>query len=113
MPHQSDLSRALAEFSAAIARQQGDRFRHAVLFGSHARGTSHEQSDVDVAVILSEMPDGLIDTTIAMTDVAYDVLLDTGIDIQPVPVPQDQWDHPERHSNPWLIEAIRREGVRL
>jgi hypothetical protein len=37
-------------------------------------------------------------------------LLDTGVLIQPVPVRQDQWDHPERHSNPRLLANIRREG---
>ena len=113
MAHQIDLSRALADFSAAVAHQQGKRFRQAILFGSHARGNAHEQSDVDVAIILSDMPDGLIDTTLAMTDIAFDVLLDTGVDIQPVPLSEDHWNHPERHSNPWLIQAIRREGIGL
>ena len=108
-----DLSRALADFSAAVSRQQGALFRRAILFGSHARGTPQEQSDVDVAVVLTDMPDGLIDTTLAMTDIAFDVLLETGIDIQPVPLSEDQWNHPEHHSNPWLVEAIRREGIRL
>ncbi len=26
---------------------------------------------------------------------------------------EDEWEHPERFSNPALIENIRREGVRL
>lgn len=113
MIQQDEFSRALANFSAAVALQQGQRFRRAILFGSHARGTAQADSDVDIAIIVTDMPDGLIDTTLAMTDLAFDVLLETGIDIQPVPVTQDHWDHPERHSNPWLVEAIRREGVAL
>lgn len=113
MAQQQDLSRALSEFSTAVARQQGERFRRAILFCSHARGTARDDSDVDVAVILSDMPDGLIDTTLAMADVAFDVLLETGIDIQPVPVTEDDWNHPERHSNPWLVKAIHREGIAL
>jgi antitoxin ChpS len=59
------------------------------------------------------MPDGLIDTALAMADIAYDVLLETGIDIQPVPVTEDGWNYPDRHSNPWLVKAIRREGAAL
>ncbi|MCW5237836.1 nucleotidyltransferase [Verminephrobacter eiseniae] len=45
--------------------------------------------------------------------VAYDALLETGIDISPLPVWLDQWEHPERCSNPALLHNIAREGVRL
>lgn len=48
-----------------------------------------------------------------MADVAYDVLLETGINISPLPVWLDEWEHPERHSNPVLLHNIVREGVRL
>ena len=113
MIQQGDFARALADFSAAVALQQGERFRRAILFGSHARGTARAESDVDVAIILSDMPDGLIDTTLAMTGLAFDVLLETGFDIQPVPMAEDDFNHPEHHSNPWLVEAIRREGIAL
>ena len=113
MPSQVEVDRALADFAVAVARQQGARFRRAFLFGSRARSTARNDSDVDVAVVLTDMPDGLIDTTLAMADIAYDVLLDTGVDIQPVPLSEDQWIHPERHSNPRLVENIRREGIGL
>lgn len=108
-----DLKRTLRGFAEAVARQQGARFRQAILFGSHARGDARSGSDVDVAVVLSDMPEGLIDTTLAMAGVAYDVLLDTGIDIQPVPLSEDEWNHPEHHSNPYLVKNIRRDGVPL
>lgn len=109
----TNLERALRDFAAGVALQQAGRFRQALLFGSHGRGDARPDSDVDVAVILSDMPDGLIDTTVAMADVAYDILLETGIDIQPVPLTEDQWRHPTRHSNPLLVENIRREGKAL
>ena len=35
-----------------------------------------------------------------MADVAFDVLLETGIRIQPLPVWEDEWEHPESYSNP-------------
>jgi len=91
-------------------RREGGRFRSAVLFGSHARGEDREESDVDVAVILSEMPDSLIDTKLALADIAYDVLLETGVLIQPMPLSLDEWDHPEHHRNPRLVNNIRRDG---
>jgi hypothetical protein len=48
-----------------------------------------------------------------LDDLAYDVLLETGIHMQPLPLWQDDWDVPETFPNPGLIAAIRREGVSL
>lgn len=39
--------------------------------------------------------------------------LETGMDISPLPVWLDQWEHPETWTNPRLLENIAREGVRL
>jgi hypothetical protein len=41
------------------------------------------------------------------------VLLETGVHIQPLPLWEEEWEHPETFSNPRLIENIRREGIPL
>jgi hypothetical protein len=41
------------------------------------------------------------------------VLLDTGIRIQPFPIWQEEWDHPEAYSNPRLILNIKKDGIPL
>jgi hypothetical protein len=48
-----------------------------------------------------------------MDDLAYEVLLQTGIRIQPLPIWQEEWDHPEAYSNPSLINNVRNEGIVL
>jgi hypothetical protein len=48
-----------------------------------------------------------------LDDVAYDVLLDSGIRIQPLPIWEREWAHPEQYSNPRLLENIAREGLAL
>jgi hypothetical protein len=48
-----------------------------------------------------------------MADVAFDVLLETGVLISPLPVWTDEWAHPETYSNPSLLRNIAREGVRV
>ena len=48
-----------------------------------------------------------------MADLAYDVLLETGIRIQPLPIWEEEWEHPEAYSNPHLLPNIAREGIRL
>ena len=85
----------------------------AILFGSRARGTHHADSDADVAVLLSGEHQRFLPTKLAMSDVAFEVLLETGVNISPLPVWLDEWEHPEMYSNPELLYNIAREGVRL
>jgi len=85
----------------------------AIVYGSRARGTHRPDSDADVAVLLKGEHQRVLPTTLAMADVAYDVLLETGINISPLPVWLDEWEHPENYSNPALLHNIAREGVRL
>jgi uncharacterized protein len=84
-----------------------------ILFGSRAHGTHRPDSDADVAVLLSGEHQRFLTTKLAMSDVAFDVLLETGINISPLPVWLDEWEDPENYSNPALLHNIAREGFRL
>ena len=84
-----------------------------VLFGSRARGNSYPESDADIAVLLHGVPGRRVDAALKMADIAFDVMLETGVLVEAIPLWEDEWEHPERFSNPALIENIRREGVRL
>jgi predicted nucleotidyltransferase len=84
-----------------------------ILFGSRARNTHHADSDADVVVLLRGSPGKFIATKLAMDDLAYDVLLDTGIRIQPLPIWESEWNQPENYSNPWLLKTIANEGICL
>ena len=87
--------------------------RELLLFGSRARGTHHAESDADLAVVLSG--DGGARARIAgeMAEVAFDVLMETGILVQALPLWEGDLRQPERFSNPALLASIRREGLRL
>lgn len=102
---------AIRIFLAAIAPRYA--IAGAILYGSRARGTHRPDSDADLAVLLSGDPEPRMPMALAMADVAYGVLLETGINIAPLPVWLDEWEHPERFSNPELLANIAREGVRL
>lgn len=56
---------------------------------------------------------GLLSTKLDMADLAFDVLLDTEVNISPLPVWLDQWESPETFSNPALLQSIAREGIPL
>lgn len=102
---------AIRIFLAAIAPRYA--IAGAILYGSRARGTHRHDSDADLAVLLSGEHEPRMPTALAMADVAYEVLLETGVNISALPVRLDEWEHPERFSNPELLANIAREGVRL
>lgn len=85
----------------------------AVLYGSRARRDHSADSDADIAVVLKGEPGPFVHTKLAMADLAYDVLLDTGLRIQPLPLWETQLRQPETFSNPRLLRNIEREGVPL
>ena len=55
----------------------------------------------------------MVPTKMAMANLAFDVLMETGLNISPLPVWMDQWEHPELFSNPSLLANIAREGIWL
>ena len=94
----SDTEAAARRFLGRISGQYP--VAGAIVYGSRARGTHQPH-----------LP--LMRTALAMGDIAYDVLLDTGINISPLPIWLDEWQSPERHSNPALLRNIVSEGVWL
>lgn len=88
-------------------------YDQAILFGSRARQTHRPDSDADIAVILSGPQHERSAAAIEMAGIAFDVLLDTGVLIQALPLWPVELEHPDQFSNPALIAAIQTEGVVL
>jgi len=107
----SDTERATRLFMERITTQYDTA--GAILFGSRARQTHRADSDADVAVLLRGAHQRFLPTKLAMADLAFDVLLEAGINISPLPVWLDEWEHPETYSNPDLLKNIANEGVLL
>ncbi len=106
-----DTEEAIRRFLALIANRYD--MAGAIVYGSRARGTHRPDSDADVAVLLRGEHQRFLTAKLDMADVAFDVLLETGILISPLPIWLDEWEHPENYSNPALLRNINREGVRL
>ncbi len=97
-------------FADAVRRAYGDRLKGLVVFGSRARGDASPDNDLDVAVILAGDVD-LYGEKTALADLAYDAIVETGVHVQAWPVSTDEWQDPEKHSNPFLVRAMRRDGT--
>lgn len=88
-----DTKQALRRFLELIS----DRYdiESAIVFGSRARETHRPDSDADVAVLLKGEHLRFLRTKLDMADAAFDVLLETGINISPLPTWLDEWERPE------------------
>jgi predicted nucleotidyltransferase len=83
--------------------EEGIHARRAVLFGSHARGTATEDSDIDLVVIAPEF-DVVRDFSLvkALWRVA------AGARIEPIACGEVEWETDGRRP---ILEIARREGV--
>lgn len=87
--------------------------REVILFGSRARQTHTHESDADLALVLDWEKGDRMKVGLHMADVAFDVLMETEVLIQPLPLWATEYESPETFNNPALIEAIRRDGLRM
>lgn len=106
---------ATARAARAFLRLIEGRYpvREVLLFGSRARGTHHAGSDADFAVVLAGECGARGRVSGEMAEIAFDVLMETDILVQAVPLWEGELRQPERFSNPALLASIRRDGLRL
>ena len=87
--------------------------REAILFGSRARQTHTPESDADLALVLEGERGDRMKVTLELADLAVDVLLETDILVNALPLWEDDLRSPQAFGNPGLLAAVKREGVRL
>src|SRR3569833_536650 len=87
-------------------------YERAILYGSRARGDFRPDSDADLALIMAECADDW-STLSALSGLAFDVFLETGILIQPVPISSRNWANPEHFPRPSFLRNVAREVIDL
>jgi predicted nucleotidyltransferase len=88
----------------AAVSTRGLAVRQAVLFGSHARGDAHPDSDVDILVIAPEFDEPYDKSRV---DLLWELRAQTDSRIEPIAVGERQWREDDASA---LIEMARREG---
>jgi predicted nucleotidyltransferase len=104
---------ALEKLKRRLRRRFGDRLQRLVLFGSRARGDHRPESDADVAVVLRGRLADPWATKAAVIEDTYDILLETGLYVQPWPISASALQRPHSAANPHLARAIARDGKTL
>ncbi len=95
------VDRAIDALKGVFAREPS--VRSAILYGSCARGTAREDSDIDMLVLVSDGPVGKLREAIHDLESAHDV------NISPVVLPVDDIDRLDRQ----FLDSVLREGVPL
>ena len=112
-----DLSGVLSPVEAAAVREFAGRVRELLgadlkamhLFGSRARGEGHEQSDLDIALIVAR---GARARRYDVYDLAFDVGLDHSVDLAPLVLEEEQFNELKRRER-LIAQNIQREGIAL
>lgn len=104
---------ALDEFKRRVQRRYGPRFVELRLFGSRASRKHRPESDADVAVVLKgPLPDKW-DIIWDLAEDTFDLLVQTGIDIQPTPVAERELLDTDIAPASPLVTTIAQQGIRL
>ena len=103
----SELDPVLARFHVAIPELYGNRLERVVLFGSRARGDARQDSDYDIAVFLTDMPDRWRELDL-LADLRVRFIDDMGVFIDAMPYVVAA--HDDRTP---LMHEIRQDGLRL
>ena len=105
------VRRALDRFRRWLVERYGGRLRELVLYGSRARGDAHEESDIDVLVVIDDFD---VSERGALFEAAYDAGVDGDdyISVSPFVVSTAQAaDMRARERR--LFAEIARDGVPL
>ena len=109
MGSQMDIWEAVLRFQELLSND----FTQLILFGSRARGDYRPDSDANVAVLSRGDPDDAIVILLSLSDLAYKVLLSTGVRIRPFLVWETEWCDPESSAQVDTLQNIAREGITL
>ena len=83
-------------------KEEGINFDSAYLFGSYAKNCEYKWSDIDVAVISSDLSEDRLKERIRLTKIAYDI----DSRIEPVPFRPDAFIEEDP-----LVWEIKKEGI--
>lgn len=102
-------SRAISLFCDFLKKEAAGHVHSVILFGSRARGEGHEDSDIDLLVLLNDENYPL---KIKIWDKAYEIFDETDIVISPLVLSIKQFEKLLEHER-LIALTIQKEGIKL
>ena len=97
------------EFKAELEKLYGDELAELILFGSHARGDFHDDSDIDFALVLKNPATTSTSEIMKVSDVGNDLSIKYGQFITYIGMPEFKL----QQSNLGIYQEIRKDGIRI
>lgn len=99
----------VSEFKGRLIEQFDGEILDLILFGSRARGEGHEESDIDVAVLVKEESGELRRN---IYDIAAEIYLESDINISPLVMSKDRFEWLKSIERGIALE-IAKDGIRI
>lgn len=106
-----ELNMILRQMNYIYRQTYQDRISAIYLYGSYARGTSTDESDIDIVAIVKGERRELQEQLKQVWDAASDISIDYGVVISPTVIPQDEFEC-YKEILPYYQNIVR-EGVLL
>ena len=101
-----NIKPVVKKFKKELQKLYGDNMLQMILFGSYARGNIHDESDIDLLLILNKMKSPYHEN-VFMNDLISDFSLDTEIYFSVIATTQKKFNFMK---NP-LYQIINKEGI--
>ena len=98
---------AAAQYGQRLRSRFGEKVAEIRIFGSYSRGEAHEESDVDIAVVLDSIDWA---TRREVIDLATEVGLDRGLHLSPTLFDRETFDRWRRQERALVIDILS-EGI--
>lgn len=87
------VSRSIYQFSNQMKKIFGLYLSKVIVYGSYARGNYQDNSDVDIMVLVNLPEPEIKKLENNVYDIAYEIEMDTGIDISPIIKNETQYEY--------------------
>jgi uncharacterized protein len=104
----TNIKPTLSEIKESLQKLYGDRLVRLILFGSHARGEAHPESDIDLLIVLKS-PVSQVQEIVHMSELRLKMLLEHDELVSIIPIAEADF----QTRDVALLRNIRREGIEL
>lgn len=108
---QNELDNILKKVAALYREVYGDKIVRILLYGSYARGTASEDSDIDIVALVNGEREQLQQDIKKIWDITSDMELDYGVILSPTVIPYNEFEKYKRDIP--YYRNIDKEGIRI
>ena len=89
-----------------LVKMYGEKVKKVILYGSHVRGETTKDSDIDILVLVDRSLNPF-EVRESLSDLLFDILLEEGELISVIAVPENLY---ENYNSPFITN-VRKEGL--